>query len=159
MVHVMDDEVMVELDNKHLLGYRLLSSETEPNEAKEGPAASVACTQADISADQDRSEGAEGGELHSLCQLALLFCGSLIRQRQQTQAGAESPPGSSAQSGRELGARVAASSAEPGARDGARERHSSATSTWKSVGRVLLHHIFRTEVSNTTTVYQRCVGD
>lgn len=158
VVHVMDDEVMVELDNKHLLGYRLLSSETGPHESKEGPAASVACTKGGVSADEGISEGPGGENLVSLCQLALLYCGSLIRQRQQTQADAESPPGSDAQSGREVGARVAATAAESGARDGTREGHSSATSTWKSVGRVLLHHVFRTEVSNTA-VSQGCVGN
>lgn len=146
VVHVMDDEVMVELDNNHLLGYRLVSSETGPHDSKGGPAASVACTEGGVSADQGKVEGPAGEKLGSLCQLALLYCGSLIRQKQQTQGDAESPPGSNAPSGREVGARVAATAAESGARDGTREGHSSATSTWKSVGRVLLHHIFRTEV-------------
>lgn len=150
VVHVMDDEVMVELDNNYLLGYRLVSSETGPRESKEGPAAGVACTESGISAAEGESAGSGGEKLVSLCQLALLYCGSLIRQRQQTQADAESPPGSNAQSAREVGARVAATAAESGARDGARGGHSSAMSTWKSVGRVLLHHIFRTEVSDTT---------
>lgn len=158
VVHVMDDEVMVELDNKYLLGYRLVSSEAGPRGSKEGPAAAVACTESGISAGEGGSAGSGEEKLVSLCQLALLYCGSLIRQRQQTQADAnvEHPPGTNAQSAREVGARVAATAAESGTRDEAREGRSSAISTWKSVGRVLLHHIFRTEVNDGTIL--ACLG-
>lgn len=146
VVHVMDDEVMVELDDRYLLGYRLVSGETGSQDSSDKTNASVEFAEGSPSA-EETSQGSDEEQLESLCQLALLYCGSLIRQKQQIQAAAGRASGSKTGTGRGEGARPSSITAENGIGSGAPVGHSLAASTWKAVGRVLLHHLFRTEVT------------
>lgn len=146
VVHVVDDEVMVELDREYLLGYRLVSDEVRFKGSGKDSVSSVVSEQCGLSTEEGRLEKPARERLASLGQLALLYCGSLIRQRQQTQAEAvgtfSSKPGTDRKRGK------IATFVENEAGIEAAGQHSVATSTWKSVGRVLLHHLHRLEVKN-----------
>lgn len=145
VVHVMDNEVMVEMNDQYLLGYRLLSGEPRSDGSSTASAASSPCAQGDASSENDGLEGSRQERLVSLCQLATLYCGSLLRQKQQqTQAEAAKPSESKAETSRQ---KVTATLTESGVGVGTSVRMSTMGSTWKSVGRVLRHHIFRMEVS------------
>lgn len=138
VVHVLDDEVMVEMNSHFQLGYRLVS----------GPCLSGARAEGSCTAEeQDRSGASERMQAASLCQLALLYCGSLIRQQQRAQVVARRDDGSKSAVGQEVGARIPAGAAGGKVGNGTAGGHLSAASTWKSVRRVLLHHLFRSEVS------------
>lgn len=137
VVHVLDDEVMVEMNSHFQLGYRLVSGESLSGARTDG-----SCT-----AERSRSEATERKQAASLCQLALLYCGSLIRQQQRAQVVARRGSGPHSGVGREVGARILAGAAGNRAGDGTAGGHLSAASTWKTVRRVLLHHVFRSEVS------------
>lgn len=146
VVHVLDDEVMVEMDNQYLLGYRLVSGENVRNGAREGHSASGVCAAGSISAEKGRCLEARQRQSASLCQLALLYCGSLVRQQQRVQPAAGRVTRSEGDTGREVGAWIPADSA------GDKEEGSTTASTWKSVGRILSHHIFRSEVRHRMCV-------
>lgn len=133
VVHVLDDEVMVEMNSHVQLGYRLV-----PGQCLSGARAEGSRTAA-----KDRSEASERAQAASLCQLALLYCGSLVRQHQRTQVAARRGSGSN---GRDVGVLVPASAASSRMSNGTAGGHLSASSTWKAVRRVLLHHLFRSEV-------------
>lgn len=137
VVHVLDDEVMVEMNSHFQLGYRLISGQSLSGAHAEG-----SCT-----TENDRSEATERKQAASLCQLVLLYCGSLIRQQQRAQVVARRGSGSNGGGGREVGARIPAGAAGGRAGNGTAAGHLSAASTWKAVRRVLLHHLFRSEVS------------
>lgn len=145
VVHVMDNEVMVEMNDQHLLGYRLLSGEAGSDGSSTASAASPPCAQGDAPSDNDGLEGSQKERLASLCQLATLYCGSLVRHKQQqTLPEAPRPSDSKAETSRP---EVTASSTESRVGVGTSRRQSTMGSTWKSVGRVLLHHVFRMEVT------------
>eukprot|EP00903_Cladosiphon_okamuranus_P017447 g16071.t1 len=136
VVHVLDDEVMVEMNSNFQLGYKLVS----------GKCSSAARAEASCTAEKDRPEASERTQAASLCQLALLYCGSLILQQQRAQVVARRGPGSNSGVGREVGARIPAGAAGGKVGSGRAGGHWSASSTWKAVRRVLLHHLFRSEV-------------
>lgn len=127
VVHVMDDEVVVEIDNQHLLGYRLIPDGNGISE--EGCLNGYATdTQAcDLEVD---ASGVKGSSLASLCRLALLYCASIVRQKQclVERENLQSPVGAMTESGGVV-------------------RKTTKESSWKSVVRVLAHHGFRAEVS------------
>lgn len=137
VVHVLDDEVMVEMNSHFQLGYRLIS----------GPSSSGAPAEGSCTAEEDRSGASERTHAASLCQLALLYCGSLIRQQQRAQVVARQVAGSNSEVGQEVGARNPAGVAGGKVGNGTAGGHVSAASTWKAARRVLLHHLFRAEVS------------
>lgn len=142
VVHVLDDEVMVEMNSHFQMGYRLVS----------GPRSSAARAGGSCTAEMDRSHATERKQAASLCQLALLYCGSLVRQQQRAQVFARRGPGSNGGVGREVGAQIAAGAAEGRAGNGTAGGHSSAASIWKAVRLVLLHHLFRSEVNYSCLV-------
>lgn len=141
VVHVVDDEVMVEMDYQYLLGYRLVSGDAGSELSSNVTGARVASAEDDVSTKNDSSERSKGEGLAPLCQLALLYCGSLVRQQQQTKAMTLAVA-----AGRER-ERVTATSADSGAGTGTSEGPSTFSSAWKSSGSVLLHHRFRAEVT------------
>lgn len=143
VAHVLDDEVMVEMDSHFLLGYRLVSGESASRASSGGSLFSAGGN----SCAEDTSRGPERRQSASLCQLALLYCGSLVRQQQRDQVVTARGSGSTKDNGREVGAWIPAGSAGGRAGKGTTGRHLSAACTWKSVRRVLLHHLFRSEVS------------
>lgn len=151
VAHVLDDEVMVEMDSHFLLGYRLVSGESASHVSRGGRAASCFSAGGYTSA-KDTSRGPERRQSASLCQLALLYCGSLVRQQQRDQVVTARGSGSTKGNGREVGAWIPAGSAGGRAGKGTTGGHLSATCTWKSVRRVLLHHLFRSEVSQVFVV-------
>ncbi|CAN0440234.1 unnamed protein product [Ectocarpus sp. 12 AP-2014] len=145
VAHVLDDEVMVEMDSHSLLGYRLVSGES-PASGWSGRPGSGVPAKGGTYPEDDKSKGPTMTQSASLCQLALLYCGSLIREQQRTQEVAGRVVSSKSPVSREVGAWISAESGGSttgGATAGGRL---SAASTWKSVGRVLLHHLFRSEV-------------
>lgn len=165
VAHVLDDEVMVEMDSHFLLGYRLVSGESASRGSSGERAASGLSAGGSTSA-KDKSREPERRRSASLCQLALLYCGSLIRQQQRDQVVAGRHSGSKSDNGREVGAWIPAGSVGGRAGNGTTGGHLSAACTWKSVRRVLLHHLFRSEVSHFVCVVvtldlnmpKRCTG-
>lgn len=151
VAHVLDDEVMVELDSHFLLGYRLVSGENASRDSGRGRPVRGSSAGGKASA-TDRSQGPERRQSASLCQLALLYCGSLVRQQQRDQLVAGRNSGSKQDNGREVGAWIPASSAGGIAGKGTTGGLLSAACTWKSVRRVLLHHLFRSEVCHCCVV-------
>lgn len=143
VVHVLDDEVMVEMNSHFQLAYRLVSGQSSSGAPDLG-----SCT-----TEKDRSEATDRKQAASLCQLALLYCGSLIRQQQRAQEVARRISASNTGAGREVGARLPAGAAGGRVGNGTAGGYLSATSTWKAVRRVLLHHLFRSEVSTPVCMY------
>lgn len=140
VVHVLDNEVMVEMDNDFLLGFKLVSGESVSRNA-----ASSVCTGGKSSG--EKSEGSNRKQSASLCRLALLYCGSLVRQQQRTQSAAGWSSSSKSDVGRKVGTWIPAGSAGGKARNAQNGGAVAAPSTWKAVRRVLVHHVFRLEVS------------
>ncbi|CAM9338799.1 unnamed protein product [Pylaiella littoralis] len=145
VAHILDDEVMVEMDSHFLLGYRLVSGEREPRDSSGGCSTSALSAE-DSTFTKDRSWGPGWRQSASLCQLALLYCGSLVRQQQRDEVVAGQGSDSNKDNGREVGAWIPSGSTGGRARKGTTGGHLSAACTWKSVRRVCLHHIFRSEV-------------
>lgn len=146
VVHVLDNEVMVEMDTDSLLSFKLVTGESES-----GSAASSACTGGSSSG--GKSEGSKTEQSASLCQLALLYCGSLVRQQQRARVAAGRGSSSKGDVGRKVGAWVPAGAAGSKAGNAKKGGHLAAPSTWKSVRRVLVHHVFRSEVSKLVIVW------
>lgn len=142
VVHVMDDEVMVEMNSQYLLGYRLVSGDAERDGLREKPSACDSLAMEDIPPRISRSEREEERSLASLCQLALLYCGSVIRQRQAQVQTAISVDRDKGKATPPLPADSAVGRASAG-------KKPASTSTWKAVGRVLVHHVARSKVSST----------
>lgn len=128
VVHVMDDEVVVEIDNQHLLGYRLIQDGNGISE--EGYLNGDATDTQPCDTEVDAS-GVKSSSLASLCRLALLYCASIVRHKQCSVEGNNhlQPPVGAMM---EIGGVV---------------RKTAGDSSWKSVVRVLAHHVFRAEVS------------
>lgn len=128
VVHVMDDEVVVEIDNQHLLGYRLIQ---DGNGIWEEGCLNGDATDTQACDPEVDVSGVKGSSLAPLCRLALLYCASIVRHKQCSVEGNNhlQPP---------VGAII---ESEGVVRKTAKE------SSWKSVVRVLAHHVFRAEVS------------
>ncbi len=152
VVHVLDNEVMVEMDNDFLLGYKLVSGESVSRSA-----ASSLCAGGTSSG--EKSEGSKRTQSTLLCRLALLYCGSLVRQQQRTQVAASwSSSSKSDDVGRKVGAWIPTGSAGGKARNAKNGGGGAAPSTWKAVRRVLVHHVFRSEVRKRVALYfKSCV--
>lgn len=147
VVHVMDDEVMVKMNNQYLLVYRLLPSDdvSEPRSKLRG---------ANLirSADEARTqivgrEGAGHPTLASLCKLALFYSASLLRQHQRIDPprwATLEPRAAIGQQGEALPLDGPASSRITGGNSG---RTSPEGSIWRSAAQVLRHLLFCKEVS------------
>lgn len=88
VVHVMDNEVMVRMDNEYLLGYKIVpagdESEAVSNPRREKPS----CAPDHLHAEGHMLRELKDQHKTSLCRLALLYGGSLLRQHQQNRAHA-----------------------------------------------------------------------
>lgn len=146
VVHVMDDEVMVEMDDQYLVGYRLVSGEGGSVEEVSSPTSAADADGDDLAAESCGESWDKGPGLAALCELALLYGASLIRQNQLDQVETVGSLGSPhSENARE--ARAVPTTADGGAGTGTSGRPSTSVGcTWQSIGSVLLHHSFRTEV-------------
>lgn len=141
VVHVLDDEVMVKMDNQFLLGYRLVP-DGGTSEVPSEPI--VACDTRAANDARARAYSAKG--LTSLCRIALLYSASLLRQRQQVQAEARLSDLNPEADGEDV--RGPATSVGDRWRPGTSGQILSCSkSIWSSVGQVLRHQLFCKEVS------------
>lgn len=145
VVHVMDDEVMVRMDSQHLLGYKLVPDGAAPELM--GEFRSVESCEPDRLDAEQRVQEFGNQIFTSLCRLALLYGGSLLRQHQQTHAQATKSTESTSDRGGVGRMRVAAgSSAGSGSGTMLSGRPSTKAGRWGSVGAVLRHQLFCKEV-------------
>lgn len=148
VVHVMDNEVMVRMDNEYLLGYKIVpdgdGSEVVSNPRRDKPSCAPDRSHADAHMLRELKEQ----RTTSLCRLALLYGGSLLRQHQQNRAhlanNAESKlAGAGGDGKRALGG----SSATGGSNAVLAGRAWTKGRLWGSVGCVLRHQRFCKQVS------------
>lgn len=142
VVHVLDDEVMVKMDNQYLLGYKLISDGIERNVDKVATMRSLYTADgACAGAPETQVWGAKS--LLATSKLALLYGGSLLRQHQQAQEDAGKAPQSHPDAGEEERMQVANDSfASSRDRIAPLDGPPSKVRLWASVGEVLRHQLF-----------------
>ena len=141
VVHVMDDEVVVEMDNQHLFGYRLVPDEArmlDMGSPKQGFAEAHADNLTLTSTEDSGCCGTKASKLSSLCPLALLYCASAVRQQQRSKR-----KDTLSKTTRSKGPQAPVTSKME---TGGIVSKTTEGSTWKSVLRVLTHHVLRSQV-------------
>lgn len=147
VVHVMDDEVMVRMDSQHLLGYKLVPDGAGPDLMSKSKNVKSSCAPDRLDAEEQRLQELGDQRFTSLCRLALLYGGSLLRQHQQINAQASKAAESTSDRGGVGRMRVATgSSAGSGSGAVLSGRPSTKAGLWGSVGGVLRHQLFCKEV-------------
>lgn len=157
VIHVLDDEVMVKMNNRFLLGYRLVPSGDAAGRRDEARRKETTCAAHGAGVQASSPDGGKDSDLTSLCRLALFYSGSMLRQLHGTRAAAggssleaKNTPNRPGQPIVKAEASVfSGGSGRPGA-GGSGRSPAGAGDIWRSVARVLRHMLFFKEVRQTS---------